>query len=214
MLRPFSSGLSLLETSPRQSRQAKSSRANRRSPWPTTGTIRTASRGVISRRASARQRPASRSAASLFGTRLERSAAGGASSAPTTASCVASIGIRGQGNGAQARLRAAARTSRSRRCATSTPTSRRQRINDARLKDVADLQAELRAGPAPRARRQGHRRGRHRDAEPLARARDDLGAAGRQARLRREAGVAHGVGRPPDGRGAARATTRSCRSAR
>mgnify|MGYP003694203479 CR=1 FL=1 len=38
---------------------------------------------------------------------------------------------------------------------------------------------------------------RHRDPEPLARARDDLGPAGRQARLRREAGVAHRVGRSP-----------------
>ena len=63
------------------------------------------------------------------------------------------------------------------------------------------LQARLRPGSAARARRQGHRRRRHRHAQPLARARHDLGAAGRQARLRREAFVAHRVGRPQDGRG-------------
>ena len=38
-----------------------------------------------------------------------------------------------------------------------------------------ELQARLRAGPPQGLRRQGRRRGHHRDAEPLARARHDLG---------------------------------------
>ncbi len=80
---------------------------------------------------------------------------------------------------------------------------RRQSRRRARQRRAAegrrDVQARLRAGPAPRPRRQGHRRGDHRHAEPVARAGDDLGAAGRQARLRREAGVLHGVGRAADG---------------
>ena len=88
----------------------------------------------------------------------------------------------------------------------------RQRQGGAR--QGAGVQAWLPAGHAPRLRRQGHRRRRHRDPEPLARAGLDLGRAGRQARLHREAGVAHGVGRPADDQRRARATTRSCRSAR
>ena len=84
---------------------------------------------------------------------------------------------------------------------------RRQRRQRAHQRQGArqrpDLQARLPAGPAPRPRRQGHRRRHHRDAESLARARHDLGAAGGQARLRREAGVAHRLRRPQDGRGGA-----------
>ena len=126
---------------------------------------------------------------------------------------VASIGIRGQGN-ALKRGFAKLTTSRSRRSATSTRTSRPNASTTTALEGRPDLQARLRAGPPPGPRRQGHRRRHHRHAEPLARARHHLGAAGRQARLRREAGLPHGLGRPADGRGRARATTRSSRSAR
>ena len=66
-----------------------------------------------------------------------------------------------------------------------------------------DLQARLPEGPAAGLRRQGHRRRHRRDPEPLARPRHDLGAAGGQARVRREAGLPHGLGRPQDGRGGA-----------
>ena len=62
------------------------------------------------------------------------------------------------------------------------------------------VQAGFRPGPAAGHRRQGHRRRHHRHAQPLARARHDLGPAGRQARVRREAVVSHRVGRPQNGR--------------
>ena len=136
---------------------------------------------------------------SPYGSRRRRTSAA-ASSAPTIASLTASIGIRGQGNALKrgfARLKNVEIKTLCDIDANLAP----ERINDARLQGRRHLQARLRPGSAPRARRQGHRRRRHRDAEPLARARHDLGAAGRQARLRREALVAHRVGRPQDGRG-------------
>ena len=112
----------------------------------------------------------------------------------------ASIGIRGQGNSLKRGFARLANVEIKTLCDIDANLAP-ERINDARLADVADVQARVRAGPAARARRQGHRRRRHRHAESLARARHDLGAPGRQARLRREALLAHGVGRPQDGRG-------------
>jgi hypothetical protein len=112
----------------------------------------------------------------------------------------ASIGIRGQGNSLKRGFAQLKNVEIKTLCDIDANLAP-ERINDDALSDVADVQARLRPGSAARHGRQGHRRRRHRHAEPLARARDDLGAAGRQARLRREALVAHGVGRPQDGRG-------------
>ena len=152
--------------------------------------------------------------ADLFGSRLQASPrVGGRIIGANDRVVTASIGIRGQGNSLKrgfARLKNVEIKTLCDIDANLAP----ERINDARLADVATFKPGLRAGSPPRPGRQGHRRGRHRDAEPLARARHHLGAAGRQARLRREALVAHRVGRAQDGRGRRRATTRSCRSAR
>ena len=114
---------------------------------------------------------------------------------------VASIGIRGQGNSVKRGFAQLTNVKVKTLCDIDANLAP-ERINDKALAKVARLQAGIRPGHAARFRRQGSRRGHRRDAEPLARAGHDLGAAGRQARLRREAGVAHGVGRPQDGRGA------------
>ena len=106
----------------------------------------------------------------------------------------ASIGIRGQGNALKRGFAKLKNVEIKTLCDIDANLAP-ERINDERLADVADLQARLRAGPPPRPRRQGHRRRRHRHAEPLARAGDHLGAAGRQARVRREAVIAHRLGR-------------------
>ncbi len=103
------------------------------------------------------------------------------------------------GQRAEARLRAA-----DERRDQDAVRSRRQPGAVAHQRRAAEgrrvVQAGIRAGPAPRARRQGHRRDRDRRAQSLARARHGVGPAGRQARVRREAGVAHGARRPADDR--------------
>ena len=126
---------------------------------------------------------------------------------------LASIGVRGQGNALKrgfARLQNVeiktlcdidanlGRRAHQRRALADVPTFKPGFVQDLRrVLDDKDIDAR-----------------RHRHAEPLARARHDLGAAGRQARLRREARVAHRVGRPQDGRGGSASTTRSSRSGR
>ena len=114
---------------------------------------------------------------------------------------VASIGIRGQGNAVKRGFAQLPNVTVKTLCDIDANLAP-ERINDTRLANVADLQARLRPGHAQGVRRQGCRRRHHRDAQSLARARDDLGSAGRQARLRREARLAHRVGRPQDGRSA------------
>ena len=126
---------------------------------------------------------------------------------------LASIGVRGQGNALKRGFARLQNVEIKTICDIDANLAD-ERINDPKLDRRRDVQARLRAGPAPRARRQGHRRRHHRHAEPLARAGHDLGAAGRQARLRREARLAHRVGRPQDGRGGRASTTASSRSAR
>ena len=126
-----------------------------------------------------------------------------ASWAPTTAWWWPAIGIRGQGNALKrgfARLKGV----EIKTLCDIDANLFASRVNDpSRSQDVPDLQARLRAGPAPRPRRQGRRRHPRGHAEPLARPGHDLGHAGGQTRLRREAGLPHRVGRPQDGRGGA-----------
>ena len=113
----------------------------------------------------------------------------------------ASIGIRGQGNSLKRGFAQLKNVEIKTLCDIDANLAD-SRINDERADGQgADLQADVRSGPAARPRRQGHRRDRHRHPEPLARAGHDLGASGRQARLRRKAGLPHGVGRAKDGRG-------------
>jgi hypothetical protein len=105
----------------------------------------------------------------------------------------ASIGIRGQGNSLKrgfARLKNVEIKTLCDIDANLAP----ERINDERLQDVTTFKPGF-ARICGAFRRQGHRRRRHRHAQPLARARHHLGAAGRQARLRREAVVAHRLGK-------------------
>ena len=130
----------------------------------------------------------------LLGGRVQAASAAGRILGANDRVVVSQIGIRGQGN-ALKRGFAQLKNVEIKTLCDIDGNLAPSRINDERLKDVADVQAELRAGPPPRPRRQGHRRDRHRHAEPLARAGDHLGAAGRQARLRREAGVAHRAGK-------------------
>ena len=112
---------------------------------------------------------------------------------------LASIGIRGQGN-ALKRGFARLKNVEIKTICDIDANIGNERINDERSR-TCRLSSQATAGPAPRARRQGHRRRRDRDAEPLARAGHHLGAPGGQARLRREAGVAHRLRGPQDGRG-------------
>ena len=137
----------------------------------------------------------------LFGSTVQAAAdVGGRVLGANDRVVVASIGIRGQGNSLKRGFARLANVEVKTLCDIDANLAP-ERINDARLKDVATFKPGVRPGSAPRARRQGHRRGHHRHAESLARSRHHLGAAGGQTRVRREAGVAHGIGRPQDGRG-------------
>ena len=84
---------------------------------------------------------------------------------------VASIGIRGQGNGVKRGFAKLDNVEIKTLCDIDANLAP-ERVNDPALKDVATLQARVRAGPSPCPGRQGHRRDHHRHAEPLARARD------------------------------------------
>ena len=113
---------------------------------------------------------------------------------------LASIGIRGQGDSLKRGFARLANVEIKTLCDVDENLFA-ARANDPTLEGRGHVQARLPAGPAARARRQGRRRGGDRHPEPLARPGHDLGPAGRQTRVRREAQLPHGVGRPEDGRG-------------
>ncbi len=163
---------------------------------------------------SERRRRASSSAENSFVHRLTRRRTWAAeSSARTIVVVTASIGIRGQGNSLKRGFAQLKNVEIKTLCDidANLAAEARQRLA---AEGRRDLQARLRPGPASRDGRQGHRRRRHRDAEPLARARDHLGVS-------RPASTSTSRSRPrtPCGKAARwsrrrRATTRSCRSAR
>jgi hypothetical protein len=114
---------------------------------------------------------------------------------------LASIGVRGQGNSLKRGFARLQNVEIKTICDIDANLAD-ERIHDPKLADVATFKPgyvqDLRRVSTTRTSTGGHRH-----AEPLARARLDLGDAGRQARLRREARVAHRLGRPEDGGGGA-----------
>ena len=113
---------------------------------------------------------------------------------------VASIGIRGQGNGVKRGFAQLANVEIKTLCDVDANLARRTHQRRAPEKRP-HVQAGVRPGPAAGHGRQGRRRRHRRHPQSLARAGHRLGPSGRQARLRREAVVAHRVGRAADGRG-------------
>ena len=113
---------------------------------------------------------------------------------------LASIGIRGQGNALKRGFARLPNVEIKTLCDVDENLFA-ERAADTKLRDLPTLPSRLSAGPAARLRRQGRRRGDDRDAQPLARPGRDLGDAGGQARLRREAVLPHRVGGAEDGRG-------------